>query len=98
MKDSEVLRTVRHLIANGTCHYICHAIDHVGRRSSQAKSLIKWVESMLGGGSALGLAPSYGDWLREHGYVCTWAACAQGRLAWLDWMIDYCEKEEAKDV
>jgi hypothetical protein len=97
MKDSEILIKAKDLIENDTETFLCWAIIRVGNTledSSQSASLLDWVEDMLGD------SKWYSGWLyKHHGEIAekmTLQDRKQGRLQWLDWMIDYCKKEEAK--
>lgn len=109
MKDFEILKKVRYNIENsiGSAH-ICFQLDQIEANDkemrTQIRSLKRWISSMLGGDTF-----TYGEWLasrspyvkqllpqtvngdvKEEYYII----CRQGRLAWLDWMIAYCEREE----
>jgi hypothetical protein len=91
MKDSEVLRKVQKLIKNRKESYICYAITTVCGYTPQGGSLKRWVMKMLKGSA------TYDQWLhKRNGYFPMVGQGRQGRLAWLDWMIEYCEAEEAK--
>lgn len=94
MKDSDVLREVRRDIESGT-KFICWAIRASSGTKKQRDALIAWVETMLGHHT------HYGSWLMEKLPEFTFTddyeqITKKGRLAWLDWMIAYCEKEEAE--
>jgi hypothetical protein len=98
MKDSEVLRKARELIDSEKESYICYAISHVTKGAywaytsdtKQAKSLHAWIYKMLGG------SQTYATWAcKTTGRWPSPRDARKSRLAWLDWMIAYCEKEEA---
>jgi hypothetical protein len=94
MKDSELLRRVHSKVRTYNHIFICRAIDSIRAPMEQKQSLIQWVMQMLAG------YYTYNDWLRYQ-HPKRYAKMRLGdfkyaRLAWLDWMIAYCEKEEAK--
>lgn len=94
MKDSELLKQARDRISSGNSTFICNAIRYVSNYGEQGRSLVSWVRKMLDGPN------TYETWMNQnHPYVrhtkVDWKAA---RLAWLDWMIAYCEKEEASQV
>lgn len=101
MKDSEILREARKLIKSKKSHYICHALQEVGKTYpecyDQTASLKAWVMHMFEY-SCTTLA----TWLMRRGIDIDvdWGEDIHGpirdlRLRWLDWMIQYCELEEA---
>lgn len=101
MKDSEVLREARESVANQEFSHICFALRG---DSEHLESLRHWVDDMLGCGCT-----TYECWLVTHHKDFYHTICAKGRdsgknfhdicrpgrLAWLDWMIAYCEKQES---
>lgn len=98
MKDSEVLKGARLRIACGEADFVCYAIDT--DEPMQKARLEDWVCSMLTNNHI-----SYSGWLMKNHFKFYLKnvypngnhvdVCRAGRLAWLDWMIAYCEKEEA---
>lgn len=108
MKDSELLRKSRHLIATKEHNAICASISYAAGtpNTPQARSLQVWIQSMLGNHSYLN------SWLEENGYIIrkrdynelgyatpeTYDKLRATRLAWLDWMIEQCEIAEAKET
>lgn len=90
MKDSEFLVIVREKIRNRTYTHICFAIQSVNAPQYQRMRLIAWIESMLGSNN------TYLRWLLFNNYSTGGGAPYYGRLAWLDWMIAECEKNEAQ--
>jgi cytochrome c-type biogenesis protein CcmH/NrfG len=101
MKDSDVLRAARQMLLSQDKDYICHAIEWVDHASCEQKEdLPGWVLAML--------APhvSYERWLL-YTHPKLWGdtpqpersgKARQARLAWLDWMIAECEKEEVNGL
>jgi hypothetical protein len=99
MKDSEILKNARELIAAGKEDSVCDAItacsSRPGIQINQGEILITWAKGMLEGLDTLSI------WLLEkHGIHCHFDNSIDGpirnlRLRWLDWMIQYCELEEA---
>lgn len=103
MKDSELLREVQELIRSGDREYICYAIDSIEAPYDQKRSLGNWVRKMID--------PyfSFDTWycvqhkeiyrkaieVNENKYT---GALKKARIQWLDWMIAYCEKEEANEI
>lgn len=97
MKDSELLRIVhRAMQRNEGSRYICNAIKDIAGRTQQTWELRAWIRHMLNGFNtydtwlAIEQPEAYRRMMNARG-----DAFQKGRLAWLDWMIDYCEKEEA---
>ena len=98
MKDSKILKGARTQIANGDYLHICFALEG---DDSQRVSLRRWISSML-------KCLTYETWICMHYQEFfnsvrypsprenTTELFRQGRLAWLDWMIAYCEEEESK--
>lgn len=97
MKDSEILKAARQIIKEGKKRFICMAIASVvsDAKSKQAIALYAWIQHMLGDYSY------YDTWLKfnhpdvyndDRAYLSYFR---EARLAWLDWMIAYCEEEEA---
>ncbi len=88
MTDAEVLKRVRKTIAksNSVYCFICHQINFEGDTVNQINSLKMWISTMLGS------AVTYQNWLAEEGFLASKTAIIQGRLAWLDWMIAECER------
>ena len=95
MKDSEILRDVRFRIWSGT-YYICWALNDTKLGSHKQRSSLKeWVVWMLQGEQSLN------SWLQKHKSIPIDVSASRikaTRLAWLDWMIAYCEKEEAEQA
>lgn len=94
LKDSEVLRKAKNKIVRGTS-YICWAIDNVNDASYEQRFALKrWISKMLDGYS------SYESWLcgKEYSSYANMLSkdIRNGRIQWLNWMIAYCEKEEAE--
>lgn len=96
VKDSRILRAAKRRIERGQNMHLCFAIEDVTvGTNAQKDSLIRWVMCMLKGYGF------YEDWLRKYHpevhakyrWDTVWRRKA--RAAWLDWMIDYCVKEEA---
>lgn len=97
VEDSVLLRAARSRIERGVDQYLCFAIGNCRIGTVNQKLALKmWVRMMLKGSSY------YEGWLQLNHYNIwkkrqwdtKWKK--QARLAWLDWMIAYCEKEEAK--
>lgn len=108
IKDSDILREAKKHIksCSGVCGAVNVAVEVLQDRDNsksqnlqhQAKSLKRWVRSMLGGHSWLA------TWLLDHGHISKddpaygqkdfWAKMEVTRQAWLDWMIEQCEKVE----
>lgn len=98
VKDSDILKEARRRIAEYEASRVCYAIGGVGTLT-QRNRLYAWIRKMLDG------RIYYEDWLRAHhrefaDQVGIESAsdielARPGRLAWLDWMIAECEKEEA---
>lgn len=97
MKDSEILRKAREMIASNRQTYICYAIWAVRLRnpSNQKQKLCDWVHVMLRGDA------TYSGWIYTHyprkATKMDFVQYREGRLQWLDWMIAECEKAEAKE-
>lgn len=96
VKDSEILRAARRRIELYQRDYICYAINDVCMGTVKQKTaLMRWVQDMLQG------SYTYSSWLRVYHpdihtqMFHTKGSFRKGRLAWLDWMIEQCEKEEA---
>lgn len=74
--------------------FICHAIQATRVPQKQKDSLCDWVRNMLQG------HVTYESWIHQHHREVYWKMegldTHNARLQWLDWMIAYCEKEEAK--
>lgn len=97
MKDSEVLRRARDSIESGVDVFICLAIAknplYNGLYDSEIP-LVCWINSMLNEGRKDN-PTTYSGWLPiKLSMEMDAEDFKQGRLQWLDWMIDYCEKEE----
>lgn len=105
MKDSEFLRRARELLAKTECGHnsgLCMAIRAIrvthetATTEKQMKSLLEWVEVSLEGRLWVQC------WLLSKiGPKRYWAEFSleklrETRLAWLDWMIMECEKNENK--
>lgn len=109
MKNSEILQQARGLIERRTKDSITHALFGVCKLTPgatyQCNQLYHWI------GDLLGTCGTYEGWLwkyhtefaKEQGVPKFnvsvqegWDVCRPGRLAWLDWMIQYWEAEEAK--
>lgn len=93
MKDSTILKKAKKYIKNGRSFYVCHAVclaQSGGRVSAGKCPLTQWIQSMLG------THYTYHGWLLERGHDTSFQSVKAGQLAWLDWMIAYCEKEETK--
>lgn len=92
--DSEILRRARGKIARQSQSHICIAISSVRAPERQKRSLRDWVSHMLKGHG------TYESWLHRRHQNIYWKMSRsdhrQARLQWLDWMIAYCEKQEAK--
>lgn len=94
MKDSELLQEVKKVIASDSEWHICTAIQRSVGSPSQKSHLTRWVQSMLGESQTLEA------WLGKRGYSSAglntryFEKCKQTRLAWLDWMIKRCKKDE----
>lgn len=94
--DAEILRHVRKRIAGRRSNMICFALDRVRIGTVEQKtSLKRWIEKMLDG------YLTYGAWLHAHHREFSAPLMGKGntgrlpgRLAWLDWMIEQCEKEK----
>lgn len=96
-KDSDILRAARKRIALYKRDHLCSAINDVRKGTVEQKTaLLDWIEAMLQG------ALSYGAWLKANHpemftkMLHTKGSFRQGRLAWVDWMIAECEKEESR--
>ena len=99
MKDSEILKQARRRVAACECEFICHALiaEETRETRDQCRALREWISSMLEDCCAL-----------EYWLKCSLpepkltfsdinadpAKLRNTRLAWLDWMIAYCEAEE----
>jgi len=97
MKNSKILKKAKKLIKSGEENYICDAIRRVPVISTciyQRIELRMWVSNLLG------RCGTYEDWIRvNHSKLYRkWKRedYKQGRLAWLDWMIEYWEAKEKK--
>lgn len=101
MKDSEILKAARVRIASGECEFICHALitEETRETRDQCLALQEWIQSMIGGHSSLeywlkfSLSKpklTFPDIIADPVKVCN------TRLAWVDWMIAYCEAEEIR--
>lgn len=108
IKDSDILKEAKQQLkySVGICGAINKAVDKLQPRSTvksaklieQGSSLKRWVRSMLGGRSWLS------TWLLAQGHIRKddpgygqkdfWAKMEVTRQAWLDWMIEQCEKVE----
>lgn len=107
MKKSEMLQRARGMLERKTkttilpalmgCVTLCPAAQ------PQFAELKRWIESMLDGHF------TYEGWLMEHhpdflpsiGITTVIGGdldCLPGRLAWMDWMIEYWQAEEAKET
>lgn len=91
MKDSEVLRRAKCIIAAGGEDFICTALSSVeGIRRGQQRRLEQWISSLLGS------KYTYDSWLRNNPdfyWSGSFLDARPGRLAWLDWMIATLESE-----
>jgi hypothetical protein len=88
--DANILRAARKRIERKKNDHICYAIDKVKIGTVEQKTkLLRWIMSML--------APHfhYGKWLLATGHENDKESSRAGRLAWLDWMIAECEKEQS---
>lgn len=86
-----ILRKARQLVEDDRFTYLCNAIGEAGwllGQEREAEVLVAWVQRML--------APfnTYTAWLRrKHPAVYAREGSAkEGRLAWLDWMIQEVQK------
>lgn len=95
VKDSAVLCAARNRIKKGKTYYICYAIEdaYLGTCKQKA-SLTKWVMHMLDKEVfyEVWLAKHHSNLYIKHRWDTAWKRNA--RLAWLDWMINYCEERE----
>jgi hypothetical protein len=101
MKDSEILKVARDLIASDKEIHVCRAIDKIDDKDMslypQCESLRVWIRSMMGECIVLE------EWINQYhpslydediDWDLYTAKRKSTRLAWLDWMITYCENEE----
>jgi len=90
MKDSELLQEVKKVIASGSEMHICTTIRRSAAPTEQKRSLTAWIGSMLGDAYTLE------SWLSDNGYGTAhyYSNAKYIRLAWLDWMIEQCQKDE----
>jgi len=93
--DADILRAARKRIALKKSDQLCYAIDRtkVGTVEQKTK-LMRWIQKML--------YPhcNYSVWLRDKHpdkfkELSGWGEgrLREGRLAWINWMINECEKE-----
>ena len=101
MKDSEILQIVRDRFYtnNNAYPYICSEIINVTDNSKQGYKLREWIRSMLGESMTLE------GWLSKQRRntitiedIWNKEKRLETRLAWLDWIIEYCQNEEANQV
>jgi len=97
MKNSIYLKKVKKLYLSHYSEFLCICIAGANENIAQTRNIEQWVYKMLGGRA------TYEIWLTNNGI--DWDdihknqdKVRQGRLAWLDWMIAYCEKEEAEQT
>jgi len=105
MKRSEILREAKKLILSNKQYYLCFAIDDLSWKYDmggywKCENIKDWAITLLDGRRTLNswLVHNYPDMFIncndiEEEYVIV----KQCRLAWIDWMIEYCEKEEAEE-
>jgi hypothetical protein len=104
-KDSDFLKEVRRRIEQDKDNALCVAISNTSRHYNikRHNKLIAWIEKMLGNYFYYShwLKANHPDFYREQ--YRKWqmsdrrsSPWKEGRLAWLDWMIAECEKEEAQ--
>jgi hypothetical protein len=87
MKDSEILLSAKKRLKTTNDRFICIAISRVKAVKRQKQALINWIEDMLDGKC------TYDKWLHSMGYDSSNTFMVEkSRLAWLDWMIEYCEQ------
>lgn len=113
MKDSTLLKRARKSLEEHKTEFVCIAIKNVQDSfwgkvvsyfdgddlNAQKDSLLAWVEKMLDGAYVLT------EWYGGKYDICVFddpneldAKMHETRLAWLDWMIEYCEQEEADAI
>lgn len=96
MKDSELLGVAKKRIQDGKNRCICYALvdaEPNQREHLQLDALLEWIDKMLGEFAY------YEDWyFRKFKTRISEIDAKKARLAWLDWMIAYCEKEEAEQA
>jgi regulator of RNase E activity RraB len=94
-KYSAILREVRKIVELKKEHKICYAIYKVRTTTKNHYGLQDWVMGLLS------FKISYEGWMTYyHPRIAEKMSdddYRNGRLAWLDWMIAYWEKEEAKN-
>lgn len=100
MKDSELLKQVKNMIASGSEVYICVAILRSSGSPSQKSNLKEWIRVMLNGHYTLESWMRFN--LKNHNTIARNMSDEEydeklkvTRLAWLDWMIKQCQKAEA---
>lgn len=94
--DKEILLEARRIIESKSEDLICLAIEDSRYGTRKQKTLLRaWIMKMLGG------YISYRQWL-DHKHPTIFASeyakdrrLTQQRLAWLDWMIENCDKSTA---
>lgn len=114
MEDSEILKLARKYIEFGSeeyiCYAICRAVDNkypdISKKEfaslcAKESDLRRWVYSMLEGHDTyetwlLDNHPSFHIAIRDFSGMEN--ILREGRLQWLDWMINECEKEENANV
>lgn len=84
-----ILVEARERIATVQNTYICFAIGNSQGTSANRDQLKMWVSGLLGESS------SYSKWMKAHhpklAAKMTYDDLLQGRLQWIDWMIEYWE-------
>jgi hypothetical protein len=98
MKASQILKLVRDRLANNNSEYICPLLTNVSCEHPECDDVVRnlkaWVYSMLEPYATIE------GWLQEitEGKsldIYAGSRLRDVRLRWLDWMIQYCELEEA---
>lgn len=84
--DREILIAAKKRILTKKNLFVCHAIDgcRVGTQE-QKDRLYEWIDKMLGFYTA-----TYEGWIRRHHPKLELRDTREGRLQWLDWMIENC--------
>lgn len=107
MNKSAILYIARGMLERKTKDTICEALEGVVKMTPgvapQVRELLRWIQGMLETHATYEqwLINNHWEFLHQQGfnyhYLMSWEPYRQGRLAWMDWMINIHLQQEAEN-